>query len=165
MSNTNDTLEQLNQKHYRYCLEPQIIKATNQEPLFRAIDCLQIPVPDLNAGLKFYRDLLGHQLVWRTATAAGLRMPNTKTELVLQTERPELEVNLLVASVHEAIAAITQAGGSVIEPPFDIQVGRCAVVRDPWENRLVLLDLGKGLLATDAHGNVIGNMVTQTKQG
>jgi catechol 2,3-dioxygenase-like lactoylglutathione lyase family enzyme len=33
------------------------------EPLFRKVDCLQIPVPDLEAGLAFYRDRLGHPLI------------------------------------------------------------------------------------------------------
>ena len=60
------------------------------EPLFRKIDCLQLPVPDIEAGLAFYRDRLGHELVWRTPTAAGLRMPETDAEIVIQTERPQL---------------------------------------------------------------------------
>ncbi len=42
-------------------------------------------------------------------------------------------------------------------PPFDIQIGRAVVVEDPWGNRFVLLDASKGLLVTDADGNVIGN--------
>jgi predicted enzyme related to lactoylglutathione lyase len=134
------------------------MQSLHQEPLFRKVDCLQIPVPDLEAGLKFYCNGLGHALLWRTATAAGLRMPDSDTELVIQTERPELEVNLLVTSVDVAVATISQAGGRVIEPPFDIPVGRCTVVQDLWGNQLVLLDLSKGLLATDEHGNVIGNI-------
>jgi predicted enzyme related to lactoylglutathione lyase len=129
-----------------------------QLPLFRKVDCLQIPVPDLDAGLAFYRDRLGHELLWRTTTAAGLQMPDTDTELVLQTERSELEVNLLVTSVDEAITTLLQAGGTIIEPPFDIPVGRCAVARDLWGNRLVILDLSKGLFMTDEQGNVTGTM-------
>jgi predicted enzyme related to lactoylglutathione lyase len=134
----------------------------HQEPLFRKIDCVQIPVPNLEDGLTFYCNLLGHELVWRTATAAGLRMPDTDAELVLQIERPELEVNLVVASVEEAMMVISQAGGTILEPPFDIQIGRCAVVQDLWGNRLVLLDFTKGRLAIDQQGNVIGNMPLQT---
>ncbi len=126
-------------------------------PLFRKIDCLQIPVPDLEAGLAFYRDRLGHTLNWRTATAAGLRLPDSDAELVLQTERAEPEVDLLVASVEAAVSAIEAAGGKVVVPPFDIQIGRCAVVADPWGNRLVLVDMSKGALTTDADGNVTGN--------
>jgi lactoylglutathione lyase len=126
-------------------------------PLFRKIDCFQIPVPDLEAGLAFYRDRLGHTLNWRTATAAGLRLADSGAELVLQTERAEPEMDLLVASAEAAVAAIEAAGGKVVVPVFDIQIGRCAVIEDPWGNRLVLLDMSKGALATDADGNVIGN--------
>jgi len=49
------------------------------EPLFRKINALQIPVPDLDAGLAFYRDQLGHDLIWRT-TAAGLRLPDSNAD-------------------------------------------------------------------------------------
>ena len=128
------------------------------KPLFRKVDCLQIPVPDLDAGLAFYRDRLGHELIWRTKTAAGLRMPDSDAEIVLQTEREEMEVDLLVASADVAAAAIDEAGGRVVVEPFDIQIGRCVVVEDAWGNRLVLLDMSKGRLATDTDGNVVGNL-------
>jgi predicted enzyme related to lactoylglutathione lyase len=123
--------------------------------IFQKIDCLQIPVPDLEAGLAFYRDQLGHALIWRTRTAAGLRLPNSDAELVVQTERPLLEVNLTVESADEAAQAIAQAGGRILVPAFDIAIGRCAVVEDPWGNRFVVLDISKGLLETDADGNVL----------
>src|SRR5215472_6765856 len=104
--------------------------ANPRKPLFRKIDSLQIPVPDLEAGLAFYRDGLGHSLNWRTATAAGLRLPDSDAETVLQTMRPELEVNLLVDSADAASAAIVAAGGQIAVAPFDIQIGRCTVVVD-----------------------------------
>ncbi len=124
--------------------------------LFRNIDCLQIPVPDLDDGLAFYRDMLGHELIWRTETAAGLRMPETNAEIVIQTERPQLEVNLRVASSDAAVKRIVEAGGKLVAGPFDIRIGRCAVVVDPWGNALVLLDGSKGHLVTDEEGAVIG---------
>jgi predicted enzyme related to lactoylglutathione lyase len=124
--------------------------------LIRKVDCVQLPVPDLAAGLAFYRDQLGHELIWRTATAVGLRLPDTDAELVLQTERPEPEVDLLVDSADEAAQLIEEAGGSILVPPFDIPIGRCVVVADPWGNPLVLLDISKGLYTTDEAGNVTG---------
>jgi len=132
------------------------VSRASNEPLFRKVDCLQIPVLDLESGLAFYRDRLGHELIWRTRTAAGLRMPESDAELVIQTERPHLEANLLVASADEAARRFCAAGGEIIAEPFDIQIGRCAALRDPWGNVLVLLDGSKGRLATDAEGNVIG---------
>ena len=127
-------------------------------PLIRKVDCVRLYVPDLAEGLAFYRDQLGHELIWRTETAAGLRMPESEAELVIQTEDSRQEVDLLVDSADEAAKLIEQSGGRVIVPPFDIQIGRCVVVEDPWRNPLVLLDTSKGLLKTDAEGNVIGNL-------
>jgi lactoylglutathione lyase len=116
-------------------------------PLFRKVECVRFYVDNLEAGLAFYCDQLGHQLIWRTETAAGLRLPDQRQE-----------VNFLVDSADRAAQFIEQAGGVVIVPPFDIQIGRCAVVEDPWGNPLVLLDTSKGLLKTDSDGNVIGNL-------
>ena len=125
--------------------------------LLRKVDCIRLYVPDLETGLAFYRDRLGHELIWRSKTAAGLRLPESDAELVLQTEEQRQEVDLLVDSADEAAKWVEQAGGKVIVPPFDIQIGRCVVLEDPWGNPLVLLDMTKGPLKTDADGNVIGD--------
>ena len=126
--------------------------------LLRKVDCVRLYVPDLEAGLSFYRDKLGHALIWRTETAAGLRLPESEAELVIQTEDQRQEIDFLVDSAPKAAQAIEQAGGKIIVPPFDIQIGRCVVVEDPWGNPLVLLDASKGFLKTDVDGNVIGNI-------
>ena len=133
------------------------MQPTPPAPLVRKVDCIQIHVPDLDAGLGFYRDRLGHQVIWRTEHTVGLRLPDTDAELVLQTQRDGLEINLLVESADQAAEYIVKAGGAIVVAPFDIQIGRCVVVRDPWGTSLVLLDTSKGLLVTDANGNVIGN--------
>jgi predicted enzyme related to lactoylglutathione lyase len=124
------------------------------DPLLRQIDCVQIPVPDLDAGLRFYRDGLGLELKWRHATQAGFRLGDS--ELVLQTERPGLETNFLVDSAEEAVRRVEALGGRVLSGPEDIPVGRVAVVSDPFGNPLVLLDLPKGTFRTDHDGNVTG---------
>lgn len=125
-------------------------------PLLRSVDSVQIPVPSLDAGLAFYRDALGHELLWRTERAAGLRMPDSETEIVVQTERPQPEVDLLVESVEVAARRVVEAGGTVRAGPFEIPVGRVVVVADPFGNPLVLLDLSKGRFQTDASGVVVG---------
>src|SRR5262245_29972640 len=127
-------------------------------PLLRKVDCVRLYVPDLEAGLAFYRDKLGHELIWRTATAAGLRLPESDAELVIQTEERRQEIDFLVDSADVAAETMERAGGKIVVPPFDIQIGRCVVLEDPWGNPLVLLDTSKGLLATDSEGNVTGNI-------
>ena len=125
--------------------------------LLKKVDCIRLPVPDLDAGLAFYRDRLGHELVWRTEKAAGLRLPGTDAELVLQTDDPAPEIDFLVDSADLAAARFAAAGGRVVVAPFEIQIGRAAVVADPWGNQYVLLDMSKGALLTDGEGNILGN--------
>lgn len=124
--------------------------------LLGAVDSVQLPVQDLDAALAFYRDRLGHSLVWRTGTAAAVRLPGDRAELVLQLERPELEVDFLVDSVHQAVGEVVAAGGTVVVPAFDIPVGRAARVADPFGNVLTLVDLSAGRYVTDDEGNVTG---------
>src|SRR6267142_3858214 len=52
-------------------------------PLFQKVDCLSIPVPDLEAALAFYSGDLGHELIWRSSNAAGLKLPGSNAELVV----------------------------------------------------------------------------------
>ncbi|MFQ6101392.1 MAG: VOC family protein [Armatimonadota bacterium] len=125
-------------------------------PLFQKVDCVRLYVPDLDAGLAFYRDRLGHELIWRTEAQAGLRLPGDVTEIVLHSEPQPPEIDFEVDAADAAAARFEEAGGRVVVPPFDIRIGRCAVVEDPWGNRLTLLDSSKGLLITDDEGNVVG---------
>ena len=126
-------------------------------PLFQMVDAVTIPVPDLDAGLRFYRDSLGHQLRWRhdDIGQAGLALPGSDTEIVLTTGHG-YEPNWLVTSADHAAAAVRDAGGRIVTEPFDIPVGRVAVVADPFGNTLVLLDLSKGRYVTDTTGTVTG---------
>jgi len=127
------------------------------EGLLRKVDAVTFKVPDLDAGLAFYADRLGHVLTWRNDEIgqAGLSVPGGDTEIVLTTEHG-YEPNWLVESVDEAARDIAEAGGTVLLEPFDIPVGRVAVVADPFGNVLVLVDLTTGRYATDAAGKVIG---------
>ena len=125
-------------------------------PLVEKIDCVRFYVPDLDAGLEFYRDHLGHRILWRTDTAVGLGMSGTDAEIVLHVEREGQETNLKVESADATVLRIQNAGGKVVVPPFDIQIGRGVVVEDPWGNRMVLIDSTKGRLQTDERGYVTG---------
>jgi len=128
-------------------------------PLLQAVDAVTIPVADLDAGLRFYRDALGHRLVWRNDEIgqAAVGLPGGETEIVLTT-REQYAPNWLVACADEAVREVEAAGGDVLCEPVDIPVGRVAVVTDPFGNTLVLLDLSKGRYVTDEVG-----MVTEVK--
>ncbi|MGH2685634.1 MAG: VOC family protein, partial [Actinomycetota bacterium] len=69
---------------------------------------------------------------------------------------PGPETDLTVKAVGPAVERFVRAGGRVVVEPFDITIGRCAVVADPWDNHLVILDNSNGYLVTDETGNVTG---------
>lgn len=133
------------------------METSTNKSLFSKVDCFRLYVEDLEAGLKYYRDGLGLKLIWRTDTAIGLGMDNDVTEIVINNERQGQEVDLKVDSVYEAVKTIAQAGGKVLVEPFDIRIGKCAVVEDPWKNQYVILDSSKGTFVTDDDGNVISS--------
>ena len=123
-------------------------------PLFRKLDNLLLRVADLDAAISFYGDRLEH-LLWRSDEAVDFALPDTDAELVAHLNvGPESDV--LVDDVDEAFAAFLSAGGEAVQRPFDTAIGRCARVRDPFGDDLVLLDQSKGALATDDDGRVVG---------
>lgn len=119
------------------------------EPLLRGVDAVVVRVPSLEEGLAYYHDALGHELLWRTDTMLALAFGDSETELVLALDTGP-ETDLLVESVEDAVARITDAGGTLISGPDDIAVGKVAVVCDPFGNRLTLLDLTTGRLRPGA---------------
>lgn len=126
------------------------------EPLFRKIDCLSLPVPDLDEALAFYQKALGHELLWRDETSVGLRLPDCDAELVLHREARPAEVDFLVESVPLAVRCLVEKGAELVAGPFEIRIGLCAVLRDPWKNPITILDTSKGLLAVDETKRVRG---------
>lgn len=127
------------------------------DPLLRKVDAVTFRVPSLDAGIAFYRDSLGHTLRWRNDEIgqAALSLPDGDTEIVLTTQHG-YEPNWLVRSADDAAATIEQHGGKVLAPAFDIPAGRVAVVADPFDNVLVLVDLTKGTYDTDDGAHVTG---------
>ena len=130
--------------------------ARQMSGLFRNVDCIELYVSDLDDGIRYYCDSMGLKLLWRTDTSVGLGLEDDIAEVVLQTERRKMNVDFKVESVPDAVKKIVDSGGRVIYGPFDIPIGKCAVVQDIWENEYVILDMARGKYVTDRDGNVIG---------
>ena len=109
--------------------------------VLRMIDCVMVRVGDLDEAADFYARVFGLRRLWQDDTAVGMGMPETSSEMVLHTMDLPLEPNVyyLVDDVDEAVA-----GCAVRTPSFDIPVGRCAVLEDPYGNGVGVLDLSKG---------------------
>ncbi len=127
-----------------------------KQPLFTSIDCIRLYVPNLEEGINYYCNSLGMKIIWKTDSEAGLGMGEGITEIVIQNESKEPEIDIKVDSVVEAVGRIKKAGGQIVAGPFEIKIGKCAVVKDPWDNKYVILDTTKGLFITDKEGNIVG---------
>ena len=67
-----------------------------------------------------------------------------------------VEVHYLVDDVVAAVAHYAAEGCDVLVAPFEITVGKCAVIRDPFGTRLCILDLTKGLRPLNLAGPTQG---------
>ena len=86
------------------------MEESGDRPLVHKVDCVRFYVPDLEASLAYYRDRLGHRLICCTVDAAGLAMPGSDAEIVLQTKSREQEVDLSVASADGAAVRVEARG-------------------------------------------------------
>jgi lactoylglutathione lyase len=86
---------------------------------------------------------------WRNGLQVGLGLPETDAEVVLESG-PALptgaSVHCLVDDVSGAVTYLADRGCRTLVAPFEIAIGRCAVVKEPFGNTLGLLDMTKGPL-------------------
>lgn len=115
--------------------------------MLRKIDCVMIRVEDPQAAALYYSDVLGLRRIWQDETSVGLGFPETDAEVVLHcnSEIPSrVDVYYLVDDVVCSVGVLRQNGCTVLAEPFEIAIGKCAVVRDPYGMTLSMLDMSKG---------------------
>jgi len=115
--------------------------------MFKKIDCVMVRVDEVASAEKFYAEVFGLKPLWREAGAVGMGMPETDAEIVLH-NNPEIpnrvEVHYLVDDVVAAVKSYGEKGCRVLVPPFDVLIGRCAVIQDPFGTAICILDLSSG---------------------
>ncbi|OLS13522.1 MAG: lactoylglutathione lyase family protein [Promethearchaeota archaeon CR_4] len=99
--------------------------------VFERVDCIRIYVPDLESGLDYYHNKLGMKIAWKSKTAIGLLMHDKNTEIVIQNEHKRQETDIKVKSVLQICEIIKISCGKIKSEPFDIEIGKCAIVEDP----------------------------------
>ena len=116
--------------------------------MLRKIDYIMIRVADVDLSAAYYAKVFGLRPKWSGEGAVGLVFPETDAEIVLHRETnvpSSVEVHYLVDDVVVAVAHYAAQGCEILAAPFDITIGKCAVIRDPFGTRLCILDITKGL--------------------
>lgn len=122
--------------------------------MLKKIDCVMIRVNDVTEARNFYSDVFGLKPVWQDERAgqAGLLFEDSDTEIVLHNDPDipsQVEVYYLVDDVITATQRYAEQGCTILAEPFDIRIGKCAIIQDPFGIRLCILDMSKGAIERD----------------
>ena len=114
--------------------------------MLRKIDCVMVNVPELEKAAAYYETVFGLKRLWQDAHSIGMGMSETDAEIVLH-DNPfpkDIGVHYLVDDVVKAVEHFAAQGCIIREAPFDIVIGKCAVLEDPFGNPIAILDMTKG---------------------
>ena len=106
-----------------------------------------VRVDDVGAGERFYSEAFGLKPLWREDGSVGMGLPETDAEIVLHNHAAiphKVEVHYLVDDVVAAVKSYAEKGCRVLVQPFDVLIGKCAVIEDPFQTTICLLDLTSG---------------------
>ncbi len=115
--------------------------------MLRKIDCVMLKVAELEKAAAYYETVFGLKRLWQDAHSVGMGMPETDAEIVLHDNADlpkEVSVHYLVDDVLQAVDHFVAHGCIIRAAPFDIAIGKCAVVEDPFGNIIAILDMTKG---------------------
>lgn len=124
---------------------PRTVPRPNQ--MLKKIDCILLKVPDVEAAAELYKKAFGLRELWRDDRQLGLGMSDTDAEIVLHSDDSipvQVDVNYLVEDVNSAVDFLSTQGFEVLQQPFEIVIGKCAVVKDSIGQVWSILDLTKG---------------------
>jgi lactoylglutathione lyase len=115
--------------------------------MLKKIDCVMIYVDNVDAAIAFYSRVLGLRPLWRDEQSVGMGFPESDAEIVLHDDATlpaKIDVHYLVDDVEQAVATLRTEGCTILIEPFDIVIGKCAVIRDPFDTTLSILDMSRG---------------------
>jgi catechol 2,3-dioxygenase-like lactoylglutathione lyase family enzyme len=128
--------------------------------MLRKIDRILVRVPNLEAAVRYYRDVLKMKVSRQDARVASLRMAESDAEVVLHADPdlPDQAVYYLVDDVREMYRNRGELRLTFAAPPAQVSKGYSATAKDPFGNVLLLLDrsAGEGAAAVVEDGKAAG---------
>ena len=113
----------------------------------RKVDAVMHLVDDIYEAAEFYEKVMGLKRGWTDDKnkMIGMLFPGNDTEIVLHMNKylPNPNVSFQVEDVMEFVEKYKAKGYKVLEAPFDIRCGKCAILEDPYGNGLEIMDITK----------------------
>jgi catechol 2,3-dioxygenase-like lactoylglutathione lyase family enzyme len=119
--------------------------------MLRRIDRIILRVPNLESAVRYYRDVLGLEVIRQDAAIAGLRMRDGESELILHNDPdlPDEAIYYLVDDVRDLYQRREALGLKFSGAPTAVSKGYRATVRDPFGTVLLLIDRSGGAQGLD----------------
>jgi predicted enzyme related to lactoylglutathione lyase len=114
--------------------------------MFRSLDFLYIPAPDIESSVQYYTEVLGGKLLWKIHAfgvwVACIALPGVEKPYVLLADHIQKNDVMLIYRVDKLDSAIEQlkSKGWKEENRIEIPPGPCCTFRDPAGNALVIYE-------------------------
>ncbi len=104
-------------------------------------------VSDLEEAAQFYEEVLGLTRGWTDTDEQmiGFLFPESDSEIVLHsnTSLSNPDINYQVENVEEFCQYIRKEGYEIELEPINVRCGKFAILKDPYGNRIPVIDLTK----------------------
>jgi predicted enzyme related to lactoylglutathione lyase len=129
--------------------------------MFKSLDFLYVPAPDIEASVTYYTQVLGGELLWKIhaygvwVACIALSKPDEKPYILLADHINKNDVMLIyqVEDLDNAIAQLKSKGWKE-ENRIEIPPGPCCTFRDPAGNALVIYENRRPYIMQEFKGKI-----------
>jgi predicted enzyme related to lactoylglutathione lyase len=128
--------------------------------MFKSLDFLYVPAPDIEASINFYTKVLGGELLWKIHAygvwVACIALSKTEVPHVLLADHIHKNDVMLIYQVENLDSAIMQlkSKGWKEENRIEIPPGPCCTFRDPAGNALVIYENKRPFIMQEFKGMI-----------
>jgi hypothetical protein len=128
--------------------------------MFKSLDFLYIPAPDIEASVKYYTEVLDGELLWKIHAygvwVACISLSKTEKPYVLLADHIHKNDVMLIYQVEHLEDAVKQlnAKGWKEENRIEIPPGPCCTFRDPAGNALVIYENTRPFVMQEFKGKI-----------
>jgi catechol 2,3-dioxygenase-like lactoylglutathione lyase family enzyme len=128
--------------------------------MFKSLDFLYVPAPDIDASVKYYTQVLGGELVWKIHAygvwVACVSLSKTEKPYILLADHIHKNDVMLIYQVENLDDAVKQltAKGWKEENRIENPPGPCCTFRDPAGNALVIYENTRPFVMQEFRGKI-----------
>ena len=128
--------------------------------MFKSLDFLYVPAPDIEASIRYYTLVLGGELLWKIHAygvwVACVSVSQSQAPYILLADHIERNDMMLIYQVENLDTAIKQltSKGWKEENKFEIPPGPCCTFRDPAGNALVIYENKRPFIMQEFRGKI-----------